>query len=43
MGDASKAGKLSHFTLNEEKLGDAVDLVASVIKVRDATIDEVIR
>ncbi|KAK7749091.1 hypothetical protein SLS62_008486 [Diatrype stigma] len=32
VGDASKSGKLSHFDLHEDKLGDAVDLVASVIK-----------
>lgn len=35
VGNASKTGKLTHFDLHEEKLGDAVDFVVSVIKVRE--------
>lgn len=33
VGDVAKSGNLTHFELREDKLDDAVDFVASVIKV----------
>ena len=33
VGEAAAAGKLSHFDVHEDKLGDAADFVTSVIKV----------
>lgn len=32
VGEAAQAGKLSHFDVDEDRLGDAADLVTSVIK-----------
>lgn len=34
VGEAAEAGKLSHFDVHEERLGEAADYVTSVIKVR---------
>lgn len=33
VGDAAKAGKLSHFIVHEEKMGAVADYVTGVIKV----------
>jgi hypothetical protein len=33
VGEAAEAGKLSHFDVHEERLGEAADFVTSVIKV----------
>jgi hypothetical protein len=33
VGEAAQAGKLSHFDVHEERLGEAADYVTSVIKV----------
>jgi len=37
VGEAAQAGKLSHFDVHADRLGDAADLVTSVIKVRSNT------
>jgi hypothetical protein len=34
VGEAAKAGNLSHFDVHEDKLDDVADFVTSVIKVR---------
>ncbi len=33
VGDAAKSGKLSHFNVHEDRLGDVADFVTSIIKV----------
>ena len=33
VGEAAEAGKLTHFDVHEDKLGEAADFVTSVIKV----------
>lgn len=33
VGDVAKSGNLSHFDLQEDRLDDVVDFVASIIKV----------
>ena len=33
VGEAAEAGKLSHFEVHEERLGEVADFVTSVIKV----------
>lgn len=33
VGEAAQAGKLSHFDVDEDELGDAAEFVASVIRV----------
>jgi hypothetical protein len=33
VGDAAKLGRLSHFNVHEDRLGDVADFVISVIKV----------
>jgi hypothetical protein len=38
VGEAAEAGKLSHFDVHEERLGEAADYVTSVIKVCCSTL-----
>jgi hypothetical protein len=37
VGEAAQAGKLSHFDIDEDKLGSAAEFVTSVIKVSHHT------
>jgi hypothetical protein len=43
VGDAAKAGNLTHFDVHEDRLDDVADYVTSVIKVCDFEFVDILR